>query len=144
MRWATRSGYHVDRAARAWLIRPFLDSEATFLFVDDPDDVPEEVTPFDMPSAELSHHRSSCSFETMLSHFGLDDPVLWDLARIVHESDLADDAYDAPVAPGLDVVIRGLSIIFDDEQVSALAGPIFDGLYEYRRRVHLTGWQDPA
>jgi len=80
----------------------------------------------------------------MLSHFGLDDPVLWDLAGIVHESDLADDAYDAPAAPGLDVVIRGLSFTFDDEQGLAVAGPIFDGLYESRRRVHLTGWQDPA
>jgi len=126
------------------LIRRFVDSEATFLFVDDPDDVPAGVTPFDMPGAELSHHRSACSFETMLSHFGLDNPVLWDLARIVHEADLADDAYDAPAAPGLDVVIRGLSFIVDDDHLLELAGPIFDGLYEDRRRVLLTGRQDPA
>jgi hypothetical protein len=28
MRWATRSGVHIDRAARAWLIRRFLDPQA--------------------------------------------------------------------------------------------------------------------
>ena len=37
--WATRAGCHVDRAACAWLIRRFLDTDATFVFVDDPDEV---------------------------------------------------------------------------------------------------------
>ena len=39
----------------------------------------------------------------MLHHYELDDPVLWDVARIVHEADLADDRFDAPEAAGLDV-----------------------------------------
>ena len=39
MRWATRRHCHVDRAACAWLIRRFLDSDAEFVFVDDPDEV---------------------------------------------------------------------------------------------------------
>ena len=34
--------------------------------------------------------------------------MLWDVARIVHEADLADDRYEAPEAPGLDALIRGL------------------------------------
>ena len=40
MRWGTRPGVHVDRAASAWLIRRFVDTEAEFLFLDDPDDLP--------------------------------------------------------------------------------------------------------
>lgn len=36
MRWATRSGVHIDRAACAWLIRRFVDAGAEFVFVDDP------------------------------------------------------------------------------------------------------------
>ncbi len=40
MRWATRRGCHIDRAAGAWLIRRFLDPEAEFLFVEDPGEVP--------------------------------------------------------------------------------------------------------
>jgi hypothetical protein len=39
MRWATRAGCHVDRAACAWLIRRFVDPEPAFVFVDDPDEV---------------------------------------------------------------------------------------------------------
>ena len=40
MRWATRANCHVDRAACAWLIRRFVDAEATFVFLEDPDDLP--------------------------------------------------------------------------------------------------------
>lgn len=69
----------------------------------------------------------------------LTDPVLWEIARIVHEADLGDERFDAPEAPGLDVMIRGLSMVADDDQVLAITRPVFDGLYEYRRRATLLG-----
>jgi len=134
---------HIDRAACAWLIRRHIDPDAAFLFVNDPDEVPAAATAFDMRGAELSHHQGDCSFEQILRRYGLDDPVLWDLARIVHEADLADDRYDAPEAPGVDVVLRSLSMVCGDEEVLALTGPLFDGLYEYRRRALLLG-RNPA
>lgn len=143
MRWATRAGCHVDRAACAWLLRRFVDPEAEFVFVDDPADVPAGVTAFDMRGAELSHHGDDCSFETMLRHFTLDDPVLWDVARIVHEADLADGRFEVAEGPGLDVICRGLSMVRTDEEMLAITAVVFDGLYEYRRRVLLLG-RDPA
>ena len=139
MKWATRSGCHVDRAACAGLIRRMVDPAAVFVFVDDPDEVPADATPFDMRGVALSHHRGDCSFETALRMFGLDDPVLWDIARIVHEADLDDERFDAPEAPGLDVLCRGLSMVLDDPAMLAVTGPLFDGLYEYRRRALLLG-----
>ncbi|HEU4912923.1 MAG TPA: chromate resistance protein ChrB domain-containing protein, partial [Actinomycetes bacterium] len=48
MRWATRRGVHIDRAACAWLIRRYIDPAATFIFVGDLVDVPADATPFDM------------------------------------------------------------------------------------------------
>jgi len=143
MRWATRTGVHVDRAACAWLLRRFVDDEAEFVFVDDPDEVPADAIPFDMRGVELSHHGGDCSFETVLSHFKLDDPILWDIARIVHEADLADDRFEAPEGPGLDAICRGLSMVISDDQVLDVAGRVFDGLYEYRRRALLLG-REPA
>ncbi len=143
MIWATRAGIHVDRAACAWLLRRFVDPEAEFVFVDDPVDVPAGATPFDMRGVELGHHQGDCSFETMLRHFGLDEPVLWDIARIVHEADLADERFDAPEAPGLDVICRGLSMVRGDDELLVVAQAMFDGLYEYRRRALLLG-RDPA
>lgn len=134
----------MDRAACAWLIRRFIDPDgAVFVFVDDPSEVPDDATAFDVRGVELSHHGGDCSFETMLHHFSLEDPVLWDLARLVHEADLADDRFDAPEAAGLDVVCRGLSMVTGDETILELTGPVFDGLYEYRRRALMLG-HEPA
>ena len=139
MRWATRAHCHVDRAACAWLIRRFIDEEVAFLFVDDLVEVPDNATPFDMRGVELSHHGGACSFEAFLRRYDLDDPVLWDIARIVHEADLADERYDAPEATGLDVLLRGLSLTVDDETMLELTGPLFDGLYEFKKRALLLG-----
>ena len=143
MKWATRTGCHVDRAACAWLIGRSIDTDAEFVFVDDPAEVPEGATAFDMRGVELGHHAGDCTFETMLRRFELDDPVLWDVARIVHEADLADERFDAPEAPGLDVLVRGLSMVRPDSEVVALTAPLFDGLYEHRRRALLLG-RDPS
>ncbi len=144
MRWATRAGVHIDRASSSWLIRKFIDPQAQFVFVTDPDEVPTDATPFDMRGVEFGHHDGDCTFETLLRHHDLDDPVLWRMAAVVHEADLEDDRYDAPEAPGLDVVLRGLSMVTDDDTMLALTGPMFDGLYEYFRRSLLAGTEAPA
>jgi hypothetical protein len=143
VRWATRRNCHIDRAACAWLIRRFVDGEAAFVFVDDMDDVPADATPFDMRGAALSHHGGDCTFETFLRQYELDDPVLWDIARIVHEADLDDERFDAPEAPGFDVALRGLSMVVDDLLLLEVTAPLFDGLYEFRKRALMLG-REPA
>jgi hypothetical protein len=141
MKWATRPGVHVDRAACAWLIRRFVDPNAEFVFVSDPADVPADATAFDMRGVELGHHHGDCSFETALRHFALaTDPALEEIGRIVHEADIADDRYDAPIAPGLDALIRGVGMTApDDDDTLAVTDRIFDGLYEYTRQRLLIG-----
>ncbi len=143
MKWATRAGVHIDRAACAWLIRRHVDPDATFVFVSDPSTVPADATPFDMRGVDLSHHGGDCTFETILRRYDLSDPVLWKIAEIIHEADLDDGRFDAPEAPGLDVLLRGLSMTCDDQRVLELTGPLFDGLYEYHRRGMLLG-REPA
>jgi hypothetical protein len=143
MRWATRAGVHIDRAACAWLIHRHIDPSAEFLFVTDPPDLPDGATGFDMRGVDLSHHGGDCSFETILRRYDLDDPVLWKLAEVVHEADIDDERFDAPEAPGLDAVLRGLSMVCTDHQILELTGPIFDGLYEFFRRATLLG-REPA
>lgn len=143
MKWATREGIHIDRAACAWLIRRFIDPDAHFVFVSDPALVPDDATPFDMRGVELSHHHGDCTFETILRRYELDDPVLWRIAEIVHEADLDDDRFDAPEACGLDVILRGLSMIGTDEQTMAVTESVFAGMYEFYRRSLLLG-KSPA
>ena len=39
----------------------------------------------------------------------------------------------------MDVLIRGLSMVRDDDALLELTGPLFDGLYEYEKRALLLG-----
>jgi hypothetical protein len=134
---------HIDRAACAWLIRQYVDRDAEFVFVTDPDEVPADATPFDMRGVALSHHHGDCTFETILRRYDLTDPVLWRIAEVVHEADLDDGRYDAPEAAGLDAVLRGLSMTGTDQQTLAVGEAIFAGLYEFYRRSLILG-RDPA
>lgn len=139
MKWATRPGLHVDRTACAWLIRRFIDSEAEFSFYATAEELPEEVTGFDMRGVELSHKGEDCSFETFLRSYEIEDRALSMIGQIVHEADLEDERFDAPEARGLDVIIRGLSMIHGDEEMIELTGPVYDGLYEYLLRATVLG-----
>jgi hypothetical protein len=128
---------HIDRAACAWLIVRYVDPDAEFVFVTDPDDVPADATPFDVRGVELGHHGNDRSFETILRRHDLTDPVLWQIAGIVYEADLEDERYDAPEAAGFDLILRALSVQHEDDEVLSLARPIFDAVYEFMRRALL-------
>jgi hypothetical protein len=131
MIWATRRHVHIDRTACAWLIRRYVDPDAEFVFVDDPDEVPADATPFDMRGVELGHRDGRCSFESILVRYQLaDDPALERIGRVVHEADIGDERYDAPEAPGVDALIRGLALhAADDDQLIAITEPLYDALY---------------
>jgi hypothetical protein len=143
VKWVTRQGVHIDRASSAWLIRRFIDADAEFGFVSGPDEVPKGAVPFDMRGVEFGHHGDDCTFETLLHRHEVADPVLWRIAEVIHEADLDDERFDAPEAPGLDTVLRGLSMVADDDTILQVTGPMFDGLYEFFRRSLMTG-TEPA
>lgn len=137
MKWATRTGIHVDRAASAWLLATYVDDEAEFVYVDDLDDVPDDATPFDMVGCALSHHGDDVTFETILRANDIVDPVLWRIGEIVHQADVEDDRFDAPEAAGLDVIIRALGLDHDDEEVRLATAMILTSLERYLRRETL-------
>jgi hypothetical protein len=137
MIWATRRRVHIDRTACAWLIRRFVDPDAEFVFVDDPDDVPADATPFDMRGVELGHHDGRCSFETILVRYQLDNPALDRIGQLVHEADIGDERYDAPEAAGIDTLLRGLALkARDDHHMLGQTAPLYDALYDL--------WSRPA
>lgn len=137
MRWATRPGIHVDRAASAWLITKFVDADATFEYITDLDDVEEAATPFDYVGCELSHHGNDVTFETILRTYDLADPILWKIGEMVHEADVEDGRFDVPEAPGFDMIVRALSSHRPDEEVRALAGQMLDSI-EHQLRAGRT------
>ncbi len=131
MKWVTWENVAVDRMACAWLIRRFIDPEAEFLFVPaGQKPLPEGVEPFDIPGVWLSHRRGRCSFSTFLREFNLKDPILQRIARIVDEADVVQEAAVEPVAPGLDLVCRGLRRTSPDDLIALERGAmIFEALY---------------
>jgi hypothetical protein len=128
MKWATRAGCKVDRAACAWLIRRFIDSAAVFVFVRDPSEVPADAIPFEIPGAELAHHNGECTFEVIIHRYDLHEPGLAAIAQVVHEADIGDERYAAPEAPGLKSIIYGIAAAGDDEHTLAASAPMFDGM----------------
>ena len=137
MLWVTRPNCHVDRTACAWLIRRFVDRDATFAFAADLEAaLARPGTPFDMRGAELGHHEGRCSFESVLRKYGLDDRALQELSMVVHEADVDDDTFHTPEAAGLDATIRGLGVIMpDDHDLFRVTDRMYDGLYAWFRRT---------
>ena len=138
MLWATRRGCHVDRTACIWLIRRFIDPEASFAFFGDPAEAPEGAEPFDVVGARLSHRGEDCSFETFLKDYELEDRVLREIAEIVHDADLMDEKYARPESEGLDAIVRGMQLSLpDDHTLAGHTDTLYDGLYAYLRRETL-------
>ena len=138
MKWVTRSHVHVDRVACPWLITRFIDNEAKFLFVPrsqvDKVAVETGAIPFDAPGVELGHHEGRCSFESILHKYGLTDPALQRLAKIVHAADVAKDIDADPLARGLEAIATGYSLRYpDDEENLAHQFEVYDALYAWCR-----------
>jgi hypothetical protein len=138
MKWLTRSHVHVDRVACPWLIKRFVDSEAEFLFV--PKGEVERVAaergaiPFDAPGVELGHHDGRCSFESILRKYGLTDPALQRLAKIVHAADVAEDIDTDPLGRGLEAIATGYSLRFPDDGANLVRQfEVYDALYAWCR-----------
>src|ERR671916_1435059 len=135
MLWATRRGCHVDRTACIWLVRRFVDQGASFAFFGDPSEAPAGAELFDVIGARLSHRGEDCSFETFLDEYDLEDPVLGEIAEIIHDADLMDEKYARPESEGLDAIVRGMQLTLpDDHALLSHTDTLYDGLYAYLRR----------
>ncbi len=131
--WVTRSGVHVDRIASAWLIRRFIDPDATLKFVPGKGyaSQPGELR-FDMYDAEFTHVGDRCTFEVLLERMGLQDAALAALAEIVHDIDLRDEKFGREETAGVRSAIVGVcrSEREDLARITA-AAPLFEALYAF-------------
>ena len=130
--WVTRAGVFVDRMASAWLIRRFIDPEASFKFVDVAryQGAPGELR-FDMMPGEYTHDGGMCTFEVLVERFKLHDAGLVAIAEVVHDIDLKDEKFARGEAPGIEAVLTGIvNAVADDHARLSAAFPIFDALYD--------------
>ena len=138
MKWITRSHVHVDRVACPWLITRFVDSEAEFLFVprSEVDHIAIETgaISFDTPGAELGHKDGRCSFESIILKYGLKEPGLLRMAKIIHSADIDEDLDSDPVARGLEAIASGFSLRFPNDLDNLEHQlDVYDALYAWCR-----------
>ena len=131
-RWATRARPWVDRLACAWLIRRFIDPEASFIWLADPTGAtppPRGVLGFDFDGSRFTHIGSRVSFEVLAASFGLDaDQRLQRIARAVHFLDVG--GIPVAEAAGLELVLAGLRQVHtSDDALAQAAALVFDALY---------------
>ena len=130
--WVTRQGVQVDRIASAWLIKRFIDRDATFKFVPSTGYSPEPgELRFDMFEGEFTHVGDRCTFEVLVAHAAVDDRALIAIGEIIHDIDLKDDKYGRAETAGVRSLISGLSTSrTSDEQRLARGAVLLDGLYD--------------
>jgi hypothetical protein len=131
MKWVTWENVGVDRMGCAWLIRRFIDPDASFDCVPAGQQIlPPGAEPFDIPGTRLSHHDGHSSFHTIVLEHRLDDPILRRIAQIVDEADVTQEVQVEPAAPGLDLICQGIRLTSPDDQVAIERGHlIYDALY---------------
>jgi hypothetical protein len=135
--WVTRPRPGVDRMASAWLIRRFVDPEASFAFVADRAAAPDGAVPFDMFGVEFTHRADLCTFEVLCDTFALADQALVAVAAIVHDLDLKDGRFGATGAPTVGLLIEGLRLAHADDQTLLTHGiGLFDALYRGLAQVN--------
>jgi len=131
--WVTRTGVHVDRIASAWLIRRFIDPEASFKFVPAKgySPLPGELR-FDMFEAEYSHEGDQCTFETLVRRFAIDIPGIEGIAEVIHDIDIKDEKFARPETPGVAACVAGIcSSERDDEARIARGTALLEALRTY-------------
>src|SRR2546421_12303096 len=121
MTCVTKRGIKVNRAATAWLIRRFIDPEATLLFVE-PDEVAEVqrregAKGFDAPGATYPHKDAEdrCAFEALVAEHCASDSVLVALARIVRGADFRDELHITPESAVLRAISDGFPLVAKDD-----------------------------
>lgn len=146
MKWVTRDFVHLDRVASPWLIKRFIDREATFVFVpwgEGPR--PEDAIPFALPGAELGPHDAAGStFRKLLVKYRLHDPALETLAQIIEAGidfvlhDVQPEGREMQTALGLLAISEGTMLLEDDDAaIIARSLPVYDALYAYLTAHHL-------
>ena len=148
--WVTRARPKVDRIACPWLIRRFVDPSAVFLFVA-PSEVPAvaerfQAAPFDIEGVFWSHRGDTCTFDTMLTEFGLKSEALDKLALIVRAADTSRLDL-VPQAAGFLAASLGLSRMFKDDLEQLDAGMLlYDSFYRWCRDAgeETHNWPSPG
>jgi hypothetical protein len=104
--WATRKPPWADRLACAWLIRRFVDPEATLVWLEKPDELPPGALGFAFDGAHFASSISRVAYEEMLARLELaKNPALAKIGSIVHFLEMGGTP--VPEAAGVHTLLQG-------------------------------------
>jgi hypothetical protein len=128
--WATRKPLLVDRLASSWLIRRFIDPEATMVWLDKRQAAPTSAVTFGFEGATFHNSKHRVTYEELLGSFKLDrNPALVKIGRIVHALDTGDRT--VMEAAGVATLLNGAKRRAETEDaLLAETEKTFDLLYE--------------
>jgi len=134
--WVTRKGVYVDRIACVWLIRRFIDPDASFRFVSERGYRPKtEELRFDMFEGEFTHEGDLCTFEILVKRFAVREKALIEIGKIVHDLDLKESKFRRPETAGVSALLEGIVASHKPDEARLDRGSaLFDDLYECFRR----------
>ena len=129
--WAPRRGLWFDRAASAWLIRIFIDPQASFRWLAKPSDCSRKEHGFDFEEPTSTHVGEHVTFGVLMLSFGLEgDSALQQLGAMVRSLDMGDDA--VAEAADFEAVLADarLRLPDDDALLDAIRG-VLDSPYAH-------------
>jgi hypothetical protein len=133
--WATRHEPHLDRCASAWLIKRFIDSNATFTFVNRDEAPPSGSIPFVLPGAEVNPVEGiSTTFDALVTKHQVRDPTALKIGEIIHDYEVnaGEDVARTRLGEtaGVFKVVRGLARISKSDMETVVdAFVVFDSLH---------------
>lgn len=147
MKWATRKNMQIDRTSSVWLIRRFIDPQATFDFVEEEkisEYTQNGILTFDAKDAKYKHledeyggkYGEKCTFQIIMSSYSLDNkfPALDYMGEIIYAADIGHkiSSFTPREGYGLWALTKGFSIVMPaDSDKMKILFDIFDALYAY-------------
>ena len=128
--WATRRPPWADRLACAWLVRRFVDPEATLVWLDKADEAPRGAVGFAFEGAHFAANEARVAYEEMLARLGLQkNAALAKIGSIVHFLEMGGEP--VPEAAGVQTLLQGAQRRAPGvDEWLAEAEKTFDLLYE--------------
>ena len=128
--WATRKPLWADRLACAWLIRRFVDPEATLVWLDKAEAPPPNAVGFAFDGAHFANSEARVTYEEMLARLDLaKNAALVKIGSIVHFLEVRGTP--VPEAAGVQTLLQGaLRRSPKEAELLAEAEKTFDLLYD--------------
>jgi hypothetical protein len=134
MLWVTRHEPHVDRCASAWLIKRFIDKEASFQFIDREDEIPKGAIGFTLPKAGIKPvEGTKTTFDALIEKYKVKDAVVSKIREIIRDCEFNEDEPERmrlKETLGVSLILKGLTeVSATDEETITRASVVMDALY---------------